>query len=315
LAKRINIDLGTENTKILSKDNEVILNEPSVVAISNNSRQILAAGAEAKELLGKTPKDVSVVHPIKNGVISDFEAAVAMLKSFLGSSLKKSAIRPKATIYLPYGITDVEKRAIIEAVSRSGGKSTHIMESPLASAIDAGVPIYSATGNMIADLGGGRVCAAVISFGGIVSSVFTTSAGKKMDECILEYIKKEHRLAIGEKTAEFIKIEIASAYPDENEKEMTVTGRDIDTGLPKKITISSSQVRDAISGVLLDIIDTIKKALENTPAELTKDLTENGIVLTGGLSRMPHIARFVEENIGIPARIAKDKEISTEGRA
>ncbi len=306
MAKCINIDLGTTNTVITVKNSDVILYEPSVIAIDNNSRKILAAGSEAKELLGKTPKDVSVVSPIKDGVISDFESAVSMLKVFMSSILKKSVIRPSATVYMPQGITDMEKLAILEAVSRSGGRGTHILEAPLAAAISAGIPIDSATGNMILDIGGGRSCAAVISFGGIVSSVSVASAGKKMDNCILEYIKKNHNTLIGEKTAESIKIQIGSAYPTNPEKNLTVTGRDTKTGLPKDTLITSSEIREAISPVLLSIIDTIYKTLENTPAELIKDLTQNGIIITGGVKNLCGIAQFIEENTGIPARTVND---------
>ena len=306
MAKHICIDLGTSSTKISEKNKGIILNQPTVAAIDNASGRIIAAGQDAKELLGKTPKEISVITPIEKSAVSDFDATCAVLKTFLTGILPKGSLRPKATVCLPHGITDVEKRALLEAISRSGAKSVYTLDASVAAAIGAGITVTDATGNMILDIGGGRTCAAVISFGGIVCATSDVYGGDKMDLCIIDYLKKNYGILIGKKTAENIKISIGAAFPDEAEKSMTVMGRDEKTGLPKEITVTSSHITEAVSPVLIKIIDIIKKTLENTPAELAQDLHSNGIYLCGGASNLAGFAKFIEANIGIAARACQN---------
>lgn len=306
MARHISIDLGTSNTVISEKNKGVILCQPTVAAIDNSTQRIVAVGNEAKELLGKTPKEVCVVSPVKSGVVADFDATCAMLKVFLSSILPKGAIRPRATVCIPPDLTQVEKHTLLEAVSRSGARFSCILESPIASLIGAGVEVSQPEGNMILDIGGGKTCAAVVSFGGIVSSACTTSAGNEMDKQIANYIKKNHAVLIGEKTAEEIKIKIGTAHPDTHEKSLTVMGRCEKTGLPRELSVTSAEVYEAILPTLSKIADTVTAALQNSPAELISDLSKKGILLCGGGANLAGLDLYLENNLGIGATLLKE---------
>ncbi len=306
MARHISIDLGTSNTVISEKNKGVILCQPTVAAIDNKTQRIVAVGDEAKALLGKTPREITVISPVKSGVVADFDAACAMLRAFLTSILPRGAMRPRATVCIPPDITQVEKHTLLEAVSRSGARYAYILESPIASAVGAGVEVAEPEGNMILDIGGGKASAAVVSFGGIVSSACTTFAGNEMDKQIVNYIKKNHGLLIGEKTAEEIKIKIGTAHPDAQEKSITIMGRCEKTGLPKELTVTSLEVYEAILPVLLKIADTVTTALQNSPAELIADLSQKGIILCGGGASLSGLGAFLENNLGLGATLCKD---------
>lgn len=304
MARQISIDFGTQNTVIAEKGVGVIINEPTLAAIDIKNNQLLAVGNEAKSLLGKTPRDIKVVSPIENGVIANFDIAGAILRTFIAEAFSKSAIRPKATICMPEEITEVEKAALFECVVRSGARSSYIKESPVASAVGSGIDISTPSGNMVLDIGGGKVCATVLSFGGVVATKTADCGGNKMDEAIVSYIKKNYGVKIGQKTAEEIKIEIGICK--NHEKAFTAIGRDEISGLPKEITITADDVAYAISPQLLEIADLIKQVLENTPSELTRDICENGICLLGGVSKLSGIDKFIEKNVGIDTYISNN---------
>lgn len=301
MAKHVIIDLGTSNIKITEAGKGEIFSAPSVVAIDNKTGRVVAVGADAKNLLGRAPADISVISPVRNGVIADFEVASAMLKVFLNSVFPKGTLRPRAEIIVPIRVTDMEKRAITEAASRAGVKVLKITESPLSSAQSAQIDISQPYGNMILDIGAGLVSAAVISFGGIVCGAVSSDAGNEMDKNIKDYIKKNFGVSIGEKTAEEIKCAIGSAHPSSDSGEFTLLGRCISSGLPKEITVSSEEIRHAISPTLMGILDVIKAALENAPPELACDLKERGITITGGGANLLGLSQFIQENIGLQA--------------
>lgn len=299
MPKHITIDLGTSNTKIAEEGKGVIFSSPSVVAADKETGRVIAVGEDAKKLLGRAPANITVISPIKNGVISDFEAVCAMLKIFLSNIITRGTLRPRAEIIIPPDATDMEQRALREAAERSGVKVQKITVSPMAAASLTQLETDAPVGNMILDIGAGITTAAVISFGGVVCATSTTSAGNEMDRCIKEYIKKNFAVTIGIKTAEEIKCAVGSAHPDTDTKEITVLGRDNQTGLPKEITITSEQVREAIAPVLTEICNAIKLTLENTPAELACDLKEQGITLSGGGANISGLGQFLQENIGL----------------
>lgn len=303
MAKHISIDLGTSNTVIAEQNMGVVLNEPSLAAIDLKTNRLVAVGNEAKTLLGKTPKDIRVAAPVKNGAISDFDIANAMLKAFITGTFPKSTIRPKATICVPENITEVEKIALFECVVRSGAKNAYTQETSVSSAIGAGIDVLSPLGNMILDIGGGKACATVLSFGGIVSTTTKDCGGIKMDEAIASYIKKNYGIKIGKKTAEEIKNSIGACK--KHDKTFTAMGRDEISGLPKEVTITSEDVYYAISPHLFEIVDLIKLTLENTPSELTRDICQNGICLVGGVSCLLGLDKFIEKNVGINTYISK----------
>lgn len=304
MAKHVIIDLGTANTKITEQGKGLIFLSPTVVAADKETGRVIAVGEEAKSLLGRAPAKISVISPVKSGVISDFEAAAAMLRIFLGSAMPRGTFRPRAEIIIPTGATDMEQRALKEAVERAGVKVQKITESPMASAKDANLETDAPFGNMILDIGAGLTTAAVVSFGGVVCAVSTPFAGNEMDKCIKEYIKKNFGVTVGIKTAEEIKCTVGSAHPDVPLKEVTVLGRDDMTGLPKEITVTSDHVREAITPVLTEICQTVKATLENTPAELTCDLKERGINLCGGGASLSGLSRFLQENIGLSSGVS-----------
>ena len=307
MAKHIIIDLGTANTKIFdvgNADKGLIFSSPSVVAADKETGRVIAVGTDAKNLMGREPAKISVITPIKSGVISDFEAATAMLKIFLTSAVPRGTLRPRADIIIPVGATDMEQRTLKEAAERSGVKVQKITQSPMAAAASANLETDAPFGNMILDIGAGLVTAAVVSFGGVVCAATSHFAGNEMDKSIKEYIKKNFNVTIGIKTAEEIKCAVGAAHPAIPSKEICVLGRDNTSGLPKEITVTSDEVRSAIAPVLSGICDTVRSALENTPAELTCDLSERGITLCGGGASLPGLSQFLQENIGLSAGVS-----------
>ncbi len=308
----IAIDLGTANTLVYAKGRGIILNEPSVVAVQKNyrgmSNRVLAVGKEAKEMLGRTPGSIVAIRPIKDGVIADFEVTQSMLKYFISKSMgnRKSFIRPRIIICVPYGITQVEKRAVKESAHSAGAREVYLIEEPMAAAIGAGLPITEPTGNMVVDMGGGTTGVAVISLGGIVYCKSIKVAGDKFDEAIVNYVRRQFNLLIGEQSAEKIKIKIGNAYPFEEERVMEIKGRDLVAGAPKTIEITSSQVNDALMDPLSEVVDAVRTALERTPPELASDIVDNGIVLTGGGALLANFDVLLRERTGLPVSIAED---------
>ena len=305
------IDLGTANTLIYVKDRGVVLNEPSVVAVVENRllgrKEIKAVGAEAKQMFGRTPGRISAVRPLRDGVIADFEVASQMLRYFIKHAYKRgSFIKPRIAIGVPYGITEVEKRTVREAALGAGAREVFLVEQPMAAAVGANMPVTEPTGNMIVDIGGGTTEVAVISLAGIVYSKSVKSAGDKMDESIIDYIKKKYNLAIGERMAEQIKCTIGNAYPDETREFMEVKGLDLVAGVPKTIEIQSDEVREALSEVVKAIVSAVKSVLENTPPELAADIVDKGIVLAGGGALLKNLDILIREDTNLPVIIAED---------
>ena len=310
-SKDMAIDLGTANTLVYVKGEGVILNEPSVVAtIENEGRtQVLAVGDEAKQMLGRTPGKIKAIRPMKDGVIADFEVAEQMIKSFIKKVHKGRTIsNPQIVICVPSGATNVERRAIRESADAAGARRVYLVEEPVAAAIGAGLPVAEPTGSMVVDIGGGTSEVAVLSLGGVVNSTSVKAAGDKFDEAISEYMRSSHKLAIGETTSERMKKEIGSACPpdDGDGLTMSVKGRDLLTGLPKEITISQRQIAEALAEPVAQIIDTIKRALEQTPPELSADIVERGIMLTGGGSLLQNLDKVLRRATSLPVSIAED---------
>ena len=310
-SKDMAIDLGTANTLVYVKGEGVVLNEPSVVAKIENQghAQVLAVGNEAKQMLGRTPGKIEAIRPMKDGVIADFEVAEQMIKHFIKKAHKGRALtNPQIVICVPSGATSVERRAIRESADAAGARKVFIIEEPVAAAIGANLPVAEPTGSMIVDIGGGTTEVAVLSLGGVVLSTSIRVAGDKFDSAILEYMRSTHKLAIGEATAERMKKEIGSACPpDDGEGEsMHVKGRDLITGLPKEINISQRQIAEALAEPVAQIIDTIKKALEQTPAELAADIVERGIMLTGGGCLLGNLDKVLRRSTSLPVSIAED---------
>lgn len=306
-SKDIGIDLGTANILLTLKGRGIILQEPSVVAIDVRTGEIVATGIEAKEMLGRTPERIRAIRPMKDGVIADFTATELMLKNIMTKASKRHKLgRPRVVVGVPSGITEVEKRAVEEAVIQSGAREVYLIEEPMAAAIGAGLPVGEPSGNMIVDIGGGTTEVAVISLGGIVVSHSLRIAGDELDEDIVNYIKRELNLAIGETTAEEIKKEIGCALPLMTEVSKEIRGRDLTTGLPRNITITSSQVSEAMRESLYKIVDTVKNALEKTPPELASDIIVRGIVLAGGGALIKNLDKLLSEETGISVYIAED---------
>jgi len=310
-SKDMAIDLGTANTLVYVKGEGVVLNEPSVVAtIENQGRtQVLAVGNEAKQMLGRTPGKIKAIRPMKDGVIADFEVAEQMIKSFIKKVHSgRTLSNPQIVICVPTGATNVERRAIRESADAAGARRVFLIEEPVAAAIGAGLPVAEPTGSMIVDIGGGTTEVAVLSLGGVVHATSVKSAGDKFDEAIIEYMRSAHKLAIGETTAERMKKEIGSASPPEDGdgKSMNVKGRDLITGLPKEISISQRQIAEALAEPVAQIIDTIKRALEQTPAELSADIVERGIMMTGGGSLLGNLDKVLRRATSLPVSIAED---------
>lgn len=307
LNKDMGIDLGTANTLVYVKGKGVVAREPSVVAIQTNTKQVLAVGEEAKKMIGRTPGNIVAIRPLKDGVIADFDVTQDMLKYFIGKAYKRSSIiQPRVVICVPSGVTEVEKRAVEEAAIHAGARDAYLIEEPMAAAIGAGLPVQEATGSLIVDIGGGTTEVAVISLGGIVTSKSIRVGGDEFDEAIVNYIKKEYSLMIGERTAEEIKINIGTADKDSELVTMDVRGRDLITGLPKTLEISSKEIYQAMKEPILNIIDSIKSTLEKTPPELAADIMEQGIMLTGGGAQLDGMDRVIIEETGMPVIVAEN---------
>jgi rod shape-determining protein MreB and related proteins len=303
----LGIDLGTATTLVYVKGQGVVLCEPSVVAIEKSTNRVIAVGDEAKKMLGRTPGSIVAIRPMKDGVISDFEVTEAMLKYFIKKvQPRRFLVRPSIVIAIPSGITEVEKRAVIDSADHAGARSVLLIEEPKAAAIGVGLPVQEPGGNMIIDIGGGTTEFAVISLGGIVYAKSIRVAGDEMDMAIMEYLRKTYNLMIGERTSEEIKIRIGSAYPLEEELTMDVRGRDLIAGLPKTISITSVEVREALADTVQAIVDAAKSTLEHTPPELAADLIDRGIVMAGGGALLRGIDRRIAEETGLPVHVAED---------
>jgi len=307
LCRDIGIDLGTANTLVYMKGKGIILREPSVVAVNKALGQILKVGNEAKELIGRTPGNVVAIRPLKDGVIADFTATKKMLKYMVEKACQKYVIaRPRVVVCVPLGVTEVEERAVEEATLDAGAREAYLMEEPMASAIGAGLKISDPSGTMIVDIGGGTSEIAVISLGGMVTGKSLRIAGDELNEAIINYIKREFNVILGETTAEEIKVTIGSAYPSMTTEEMDVKGRDLQTGLPKTITVNSTQIEEAMKEVIMQIVDGIKMTLEKTPPELAADIMINGITLSGGGALIKNLDRLIALETGIPVNIAQE---------
>ncbi len=304
------IDLGTANTLVYVKGKGIVLTEPSVVAVRKNARggnKILAVGTEAKMMLGRTPGSIVAIRPMKDGVIADFEVTEAMLRHFIRQAHnRKGLMRPRIVISIPSGITQVERRAVRESAESAGAREVYLIEEPMAAAIGAGLPITEPTSNMVLDIGGGTTEVAVISLAGIVYSQSVRVAGDKMDEAILQYIKRRYSLLIGEATSERIKIILGNAYPSSNTETMEIKGRDLVSGIPKIIEINSDEIREAIAEQVEAIVETVKSALEHTPPELAADIVDKGIVITGGGALLKGLDDRLHEETGLPITITED---------
>ena len=303
LSNDLAIDLGTASTLVYVKGKGIIANEPSVVAIRKDARgtKILAVGNEAKKMLGRTPANITAIRPMRDGVIADFDVTESMLKYFIQiAHNRKSFVKPRIIVSVPSGITPVEKRAVRESAELAGAREIYLIEEPMAAAIGAGLPVSEPIGSMIVDIGGGTTEVAVISLSGIVYSQSVRTAGDKMDEAIVSFIKRKHNLLIGERTAELIKITIGTAFPEEDIKTVDVKGRDMITGIPKTIEISSVEITEAIQEPINAIVDGVKTALERTPPELASDIVDRGIVLAGGGALLKNLDVLLREETGLP---------------
>jgi rod shape-determining protein MreB and related proteins len=307
LVRKIGIDLGTANTLVFVPGKGIVANEPSVVAISILENKVLAVGNDAKEMLGRTPDTIVASRPMKDGVIADYKITEAMLKYFINKvSGKFRLFRPEVMISIPVGVSSTERRAVIDAAVRAGAKAAYVVKEPMLAAIGAGIPIAKASGNMIIDIGGGTSEIAVISLGGIVAATSARVGGNKIDQAIADFIKRKYSLAIGDRTAEDVKIKIGSAIAQVKEEYMDVRGRDLTGGLPKTVKISSNEVTEAIQDELREIINAIKKVLQETPPELASDIMDKGMVLSGGGSLIKNLDSLITKTIGVPSYVADD---------
>ena len=305
-SKDIGIDLGTANTLVHIRGKGIAIREPSVVAINKYSGDVLAVGNEAKSMIGRTPGNIIAIRPMKDGVIADFDITQSMLKYFTKKVYpSNSFLKPRVIVCVPSGVTEVEKRAVEEATVQAGAKEVYLIEEPMAAAIGAGLPVDEPTGSMVVDIGGGTSEVAVISLGGIVTSRSIRKAGDELDQSIINYVKKQYNLMIGERTAEEIKLRIGSAYPVEDDV-MSIRGRDLISGLPKNIDLTSKEIREAMREVVYEIIDAIKYTLEKTPPELAADIMDRGIMLTGGGAMLKGFDQLIQEETGMPVNIAEE---------
>lgn len=304
---KLGIDLGTANTLVYMPGKGIILNEPSVVAVSEQDNKILAVGIEAKNMVGRTPESIIAYRPMRDGVIADYRVTEAMLSYFFTKALGRLNIfKPEVMVSVPAGVTSTERRAVIEAAIKAGAKNAYVVKEPILAAIGAGIPINEAQGRMIIDIGGGTTDVAVISLGGIVASTSVKCAGNRIDTAISDYIKKTFNLAIGDKTAEQIKIKVGSAIIVDDELEMTIKGRDFLTGLPRSTQIKTNEIVKAISKELREIVKAIKDVLQETPPELAADIIDTGITMTGGSSQLRNLTELVYRRTGVKAYLAKD---------
>jgi len=308
LSCEIAMDLGTANTLVYIAGKGIVLNEPSVVAIEKGTRKVLAVGREAKKMLGKTPEDVIAIRPLKDGVIADFEITEKMLSAFIRTVLKDRflPLRPKLIICVPSGITEVEKRAVRDSAESAGAKEVFLVAEPMAAAIGVGLPVDAPCGNMVIDIGGGTTEIAVIALSGIVSNTSIREGGDEMDEAIIQFLKKNYNLLIGEQSAEQIKMNIGSACPFGEEREMEVRGRDIITGIPKTVTVHSSEIREAIQEPITSIVNAVRTALEKTPPELASDIVERGIIMTGGGAQLRGLDILLHEETNLTIHVDEE---------
>lgn len=305
LGRDMAVDLGTANTLVYVRGRGVVLNEPSVVAINQNTGHILAVGGEAKRMVGRTPGHISAVRPLKDGVIADFDVTEKMIRYFIHRVHRRRWAKPRIVMCVPSGITGVEQRAVEEAGYQAGARKVHIIEEPMAAAIGAGLPVHEPTGNMVVDIGGGTTEVAVISLGGIVTSMSLRVGGDEMDEAIITYMKKEYSLMLGERTAEEIKVAIGSAFPLPGEPQAEIRGRDLVSGLPKTIIISAEEARRAIEEPITQIVDSVKNTLDRTPPELAADIMDRGVVLIGGGAVLRGMDERLKHETGMPVHIAE----------
>ena len=306
-SKDMGIDLGTANTLVSMRGKGIVLREPSVVAIQRDTGEILAVGEEAKKMLGRTPGNIVAIRPLKDGVIADFDTTQAMLKYFIQKATGGfSFFRPRVVVGVPSGVTEVERRAVIDATIQAGAREAYLIEEPMAAAIGAGLPVHDPTGNMVVDIGGGTTEVAVISLGGIVSSRSIRIGGDELDEAIIQYMKRTYNLLIGERTAESVKMTIGSAMPSPEEESMDIRGRDLVTGLPKTLPVSVREIELALSEPVSAIVDAVKVTLEKTPPELSADIMDRGIVMTGGGSQLRRLDKLLTKETGMPVIVAED---------
>ena len=304
---KIGIDLGTANTLVFMPKKGIIFNEPTVVAISLGDNRVLAVGQEAKEMLGRTPETIIASRPMKDGVIADYRVTEAMLRYFINKALGKVRFfRPEVMISVPGGITSTERRAVVDAAVAAGAKAAFVIKETVAAAIGAGIPIEEAKGNLVIDIGGGTTDVAVLSLGGIVNATSVRTAGNKLDQAIIDYVRRKHGLAIGERTAEEIKITIGSALALGEEEQMEVKGRDMITGLPKPVTVTTNQVVEAIADELQEIVRAVKTVLQDTPPELASDIIDKGMVITGGTALLKNLDHYIAHHVGVPCYVAEE---------
>ena len=310
--KKIGIDLGTANTLVFVPGKGVIINEPTVVAVSLDDNKILAVGNEAKEMLGRTPETIVASRPMKDGVIADYRVTEAMLRYFINKTTGALRLfRPEVMVAVPAGITSTERRAVVDATLNAGAKAAYVVKEPVLAAIGAGIPINEPAGHMIIDIGGGTSEVAVISLGGIVACSSARVGGNKIDQAIAEFIRKKHNLAIGERTAEEVKIAVGSALPlpSKEEEYFEVRGRDLLSGLPKNIEVKTNEITEAIAEQLREIVQTVKAVLQETPPELSADVMDKGMILSGGSAKLRNIAELIEKATGVPCFVAEEPEL------
>ena len=306
-AKKLGIDLGTANILVYLPGKGIILNEPSVVAVSQEDNRILAIGLEAKEMVGRTPDNIIAYRPMKDGVIADYRVTEAMLRYYIEKALGRwSFMKPDVLVSVPAGVTSTERRAVIEAAIKAGAKNAYVVKEPILAAIGAGIPIHEAVGHMIVDIGGGTTDVAVISLGGIVASTSVKCAGNRIDQAIADYIKKTFNLAVGDKTAEEIKIQIGSAIPLEEELSMMIKGRDFVSGLPRSVEIKTNEIVKAVGKELREMVKAVKDVLQETPPELSADIIDRGIIMTGGTSQLRNLPELMFRRTGVKASLADE---------
>jgi rod shape-determining protein MreB len=304
---KLGIDLGTANTLVFLPGRGVVLNEPSVVAISEIDKRILAVGQDAKDMIGRTPGEIIAYRPMRDGVIADYRVTQAMLRYFIGKALGRfQFFKPEVMVSVPTGVTSTERRAVVEAAMRAGAKRAYVVRESVLAAIGAGIPIQEPRGNMVVDIGGGTIDVAVISLGGVVCSTSVKCAGDKLDHAIADYIRKTYNLGIGEKTAENVKIAVGSAVPMEEELVTVVRGRDFITGLPRSVEIKTNDIVKAVGRELREMVKAIRDVLQETPPELASDIIDRGIILTGGTSQLRHLPELILRRVGVRARVAED---------
>ncbi len=308
---KLGIDLGTTNVLVFVPGKGVVINEPSIVMVSKEKgnpggNKILAIGTEAKQMIGRTPDDIIAYRPLKDGVIADYRVTEAMLRYFMRKALGRNPFKPTVLISVPAGVTSTEKRAVIEAAMKAGAKNAYVVKEPILAAIGAGIPIHEPMGRIVADIGGGTIDVAVISLGGIVASTSVKCAGDRLDRAIIDHVKKQHNLAIGDKSAEELKIKIGAAVPMQEELTMPVKGRDLISGLPRTVDISTNELVQAMSRELREMTQAIRKVLQETPPELAADIIDNGILLTGGSSQLRLMSELVFRRTGVIAKLAQD---------